>query len=122
MRVRNNNISFRLNDDEKIMFDNYQSITGLPKNQLIIKILSGATLAPKECTEELKLLNRNTAYLYEQVKRIGVNVNQLARVANANGATADIDILNEFNTNLLSLQKECENLWRYTNLSMLKML
>lgn len=122
LRKRNNNVSFRLSDDEKQLFDNLQQITGLPKNRLIIDLLLDAQLAPKEYTSEVKKLNQLTANLSEQVKRIGVNVNQLARVANSTGNISDIVTIETFNKNLLSLQRECDNLWRYTNRSIQKML
>lgn len=122
MRKRNNNVSFRLSDDEKQLFDKLQQITGLPKNRLIIDLLLDAKLAPKEYTSELQKLNQQTANLSEQVKRIGVNVNQLARVANSTGNISDIVTIEKFNKNLLSLQRECDNLWQYTNQSIRKML
>ena len=71
------------NITEKQLFDKLQQITGLPKNRLIIDLLLDAKLAPKEYTSELQKLNQQTANLSEQVKRIGVNINQLARVANS---------------------------------------
>lgn len=122
MRKRNNNVSFRLSDDEKQLFDKLQQITGLPKNRLIIDLLLDAKLAPKEYTSELQKLNQQTANLSEQVKRIGVNINQLARVANSTGNISDIVTIETFNKNLLSLQRECDNLWQYTNQSIRKML
>lgn len=122
MRKRNNNVSFRLSDDEKQLFDNLQKITGLPKNRLIIDLLLDAKLAPKEYTSELQKLNQQTAILSEQVKRIGVNINQIARVANSTGNISDIVTIETFSKNLLSLQRECDNLWQYTNRSIQKML
>ena len=122
MRKRNNNVSFRLSDGEKHLFDELQEKTGLPKNRLIIDLLLDAQLAPKEYTSELQKLNQQTANLSEQVKRIGVNINQLARVANSTGNISDIVTIETFNKNLLSLQRECDNLWQYTNQSIRKML
>lgn len=122
MRKRNNNVSFRLSDGEKQLLDTLQKVTGLPKNRLIIDLLSDAKLAPKEYTSELQKLNQQTANLSEQVKRIGVNINQLARIANSTGNTSDIVKIETFNKNLLSLQEACDNLWRYINQSIQKVL
>lgn len=117
MRKRNQNISFRLSDDEKKIFDDLQTRTGLPKNCLIMNILSDATLAPIEYTEALKELNIATAYLTEQVKRIGINLNQLTRVANATGNVDALHKLDDIKKELIILQDRCEKLWRYTNQS-----
>lgn len=122
MRKRNNNVSFRLSDGEKQLLDTLQKVTGLPKNRLIIDLLSDAKLAPKEYTSELQKLNQQTANLSEQVKRIGVNINQLARIANSTGNISDIVKIETFNKNLLSLQEVCDNLWRYINQSIQKVL
>lgn len=122
MRKRNNNVSFRLSDGEKQLLDTLQKATGLPKNRLIIDLLSDAKLAPKEYTSELQKLNQQTANLSEQVKRIGVNINQLARIANSTGNISDIVKIETFNKNLLSLQEVCDNLWRYINQSIQKVL
>ena len=122
MRKRNNNVSFRLSDGEKQLLDTLQKVTGLPKNRLIINLLSDAKLAPKEYTSELQKLNQQTANLSEQVKRIGVNINQLARIANSTGNISDIVKIETFNKNLLSLQEACDNLWRYINQSIQKVL
>lgn len=117
MRKRNQNISFRLSDDEKKIFDDLQKQTGLPKNSLIMDILSDATIAPVEYTETLKELNIATAHLAEQVKRIGINVNQLARVANATGNVDALHKLDDIKKELIILQDRCDKLWRYINLS-----
>lgn len=122
MRKRNNNVSFRLSDGEKQLLDTLQKVTGLPKNRLIIDLLSDAKLAPKEYTSELQKLNQQTANLSEQVKRIGVNINQLARIANSTGNISDMVKIETFNKNLLSLQEACDNLWRYINQSIQKVL
>lgn len=122
MRKRNNNVSFRLSDGEKQLLDTLQKVTGLPKNRLIIDLLSDAKLAPKEYISELQKLNQLTANLSEQVKRIGVNINQLARIANSTGNISDIVKIETFNKNLLSLQEVCDNLWRYINQSIQKVL
>lgn len=122
MRKRNNNVSFRLSDDEKHLFDELQKKTGLPKNRLIVNLLSSVVLTSTEVTAELKQLNINTARLAEQVKRIGVNANQLARVANSSGNISDISAIETLNKTLSALQSECDILWRYTNKSIQKVL
>lgn len=121
MRKRNNNISFRVNDDEKILFDSLQKKTGLPKNKLIIRLLSSSVLLPEECITELKNLNKNTAQLTEQVKRIGVNINQIARIANCTGTISDIHVIDKFNNSLNLLRKECEKQWQFINQSIHKL-
>lgn len=122
MRKRNNNVSFRLSNDEKHLFDELQKKTGLPQNRLIVNLLSSAVLTSTEVTAELKQLNINTARLAEQVKRIGINVNQLARVANSSGSISDISAIGTLNKILSALQSECDILWQYTNKSIQKVL
>lgn len=122
MRKRNNNVSFRLSDDEKHLFDELQKKTGLPKNRLIVNLLSSAVLTATEVTAELKQLNINMARLAEQVKRIGVNVNQLARVANSSGSISDISAIIMLNKTLSALHSECDTLWQFTNKSIQKVL
>lgn len=122
LRKRNNNVSFRLSNDEKHLFDELQKKTGLPQNRLIVNLLSSAVLTSTEVTAELKQLNINTARLAEQVKRIGINVNQLARVANSSGSISDISAIGTLNKILSALQSECDILWQYTNKSIQKVL
>lgn len=122
LRKRNNNVSFRLSNDEKHLFDELRKKTGLPQNRLIVNLLSSAVLTSTEVTAELKQLNINTARLAEQVKRIGVNVNQLARVANSSGSISDISAIETLNKTLSALQSECDILWQFTNKSIQKVL
>ena len=122
LRKRNNKVSFRLSNDEKHLFDELQKKTGLPQNRLIVNLLSSAVLTSTEVTAELKQLNINTARLAEQVKRIGINVNQLARVANSSGSISDISAIGTLNKILSALQSECDILWQYTNKSIQKVL
>ena len=85
MRKRNNTVSFRLTDEEVKMLNALQQKTGMPKRTLIMELVNGAQLAPAEYTEAIKKLLTATIKLAEQTKRIGVNVNQIARVANSTG-------------------------------------
>ncbi len=92
MRKRNNTVSFRLTDEEAQMLNTLQQKTGMPKRTLIMELVNGAQLAPADYTEAMKELVSVTVKLTEQTKRIGVNVNQIARVANSTG---DLYCLNE---------------------------
>lgn len=122
MRKRSQTVSFRLTENEKAFFDELQKRTGMPKHKLVLAALTRAKLPSKECVEELKRLNVNTAYLAEQVKKIGVNINQIAHVANATGQISDIQEIAKFSQHLLAIQKGCELLWQYSNQSMRKLL
>lgn len=117
MRQRNNSISFRLSDNELQALNALQEKTGLPKNALITKLVSGAKLIPSEYSEELKKLTFATAKLVEQTRRIGVNFNMIVRTANTTGNIDAIDELSIIGKQLESLTVFVQKLWAYTSQS-----
>lgn len=117
MRKRNNTVSVRLSDNELQAFNNLQEKTGLPKHALITKLVSGATLFPTEYTEELKKLLSVTYQLMQQTRKIGVNLNQIARACNS-GNYDDLKDLNEINIKISKLLEVAK--WLYSSVLIIK--
>ena len=72
-------LSVRLKPDDQQKLEALCKTSGLPASTVVRKLISGAEIKPRR-PMELK-------ELYLAVNRIGVNVNQIARKANAGFAT-----------------------------------
>ena len=81
MRKRDNSIHIRLSDDEYKLFKSAISASGLSHTDYIIMSISGTPIQPlyeKKLLEEIKFI---TWGIYSQIRRIGVNLNQLTFLA-----------------------------------------
>ena len=74
-------VSVRLTDAERERLRQLCTISGLPVSAVLRQLISGVTIRqrpPKELHD-----------LYAEINRIGTNINQIARKANAGFATKD---------------------------------
>ena len=74
-------ISVRLTDAERRKLSQICAVSGLPVSAVLRQFISGVTIRqrpPKELHD-----------LYAEINRIGTNINQIARKANAGFATKD---------------------------------
>lgn len=101
-RKRDKKINFYVNEEEKKRIDFVKNGMKLDYRGLYLLLLEGAKVEKKvSCPEENERL-KEVAY---ELKKIGNNVNQLAKVANISG-----EIERE---KLDKIEKELRNLWQY---------
>lgn len=113
MRKRNNMLSVRLSDSEIDEINEKIIKSGLPKNLFIYKSITNKPIISGDMLTEIMNLNYNTSKLIEQLKRIGVNINQLARIANKTTYLPTVKRLNEISQQLEDIKIEVSNQWQY---------
>lgn len=74
-RTRNNQFAIRLSDNEIELFNKKQTASGLSKTDFFVKLLNNSKIKIYCFNEALKIL-------YNELRRIGVNLNQIAYLAN----------------------------------------
>lgn len=74
-RTRNNQFAIRLSDSEIALFNKKQAASGLSKTDFFVKLLNNSKIKIYCFNEALKIL-------YNELRRIGVNLNQIAYLAN----------------------------------------
>ena len=75
-RKRNHQFSVRLSDEEQALWDKKQAASKLSKTELFIKLLKSSTIKIYNFDDCLKELIR-------ELRKIGVNLNQLTKKANS---------------------------------------
>lgn len=81
MNQKKHMISARLTEPELQRLNELQQISGLSVSRIIRKWIAGEQLQPRRPEEVHEL--------YVEINRIGTNINQIARKANAGFATKD---------------------------------
>ena len=112
MRKRNVDTHIMLTEDEHDALIEAQRKTGLHTRELILNAISEKPFITAEYIAELRNANETLSKLYIELHKIGVNINQLARVANTTGDIAAEYQLYEIDDTLKELGKECEDVWR----------
>lgn len=75
-RKRNNQFSVRLSDEELALWNKKQNASGLGKTEFFVKLLRSKKVQVYRFNDTIDLL-------YKELRRIGVNLNQLAYLANS---------------------------------------
>ena len=113
MRKRNIPVKVMMDESEHNNFKNKLNITGLSQREYIQRLIDNRAILSDEAEKTLRALLNAVAGLTEQVRRIGVNVNQLARVANRSGVLPTIRQLDSISGQLNELEMEASELWQY---------
>ena len=113
MLKRINEIHIMLDDDEYSTFLELQAKTGLNKRQFIMNAIADKPFVTAEYIEELKKLNMLIDRFNEIIKKDGVNINQLARIANTNGELPTVEELEKISNEILKIRKGAERIWQY---------
>lgn len=114
MRKRNNDVHIMLSDTEYAQFIELLNRTNLNYREFILNAVSGNPFITTEYAQELSKLNELLGKIYGELNKTGVNVNQLAKIANSTGNSVDIAELNNISSRLSILCKGCEKVWQYT--------
>ena len=112
MRKRNHTVTIRMNDSEYGDFNKKVEQSGQTKQSYLLNAVLGATILPAEEIQELKRLNQLMAEENNQLRAIGVNVNQLTRFTNRVGIAPQYRELYEILDLLKKDRKEREGLWQ----------
>ena len=75
-RSRNNQFAVRLSDSELALWNKKQTASGLGKTEYFIHLLKGSVIKIYRFDEALKML-------FHELRKIGVNLNQIAFLANS---------------------------------------
>jgi len=75
-RKRNHFFAIRLSDSEQSLFKQKQTASGLSKTDYFVKMLKGSVI-------KVYSFNDSLSTLYNELRKIGVNLNQIAYYANA---------------------------------------
>ena len=113
MLKRINEIHVMLDDSEYATFLELQQKTGLNKRQFIMNAISDKPFVTAEYIEELKKLNMLIDRFNELIKKDGVNINQLARIANTNGELPTVEELEKISNEISKIRKGAEKIWQY---------
>lgn len=108
-RYRNYAITFRMNLEEKELFEKAFSTSGFDtKQNYIISTICKKEMAPDRHIHLYFKILTLLEDLYRQLKGIGINVNQMAYKANGAGILPSLQLLNNTNT---VLQEEVNAAW-----------
>lgn len=75
-RKRQHQLLFRLTDAELALFNSKQSASGLNKTEFLLSLLRSATI-------KVYAFESNAKQLYNELRKIGVNLNQVAYLVNS---------------------------------------
>ena len=74
-RNRSHQLAVRLSDSEFALFNKKQAASGLSKTDFLVKLLKGSKVTAYRFTDDVKCL-------CNELRRIGVNLNQIAYLVN----------------------------------------
>ena len=111
-RRRNKAVTVRMNETEYADFQNKVKESGLSQQAYIISAVRGATITPSDEIAVLKEISKTFADFEKQVRGLGTNVNQMARVANGQGYLPGEEALARLSDQLGNMRKESEEIWQ----------
>ena len=114
MLKRINEIHIMLDDSEYATFLELQQKTGLNKRQFIMNAIADKPFVTSEYINELKKLNVLIDKFNELIKKEGININQMARIANTNGDLPTMGELEKISNEISKIRKGAEKIWQYT--------
>lgn len=120
MRKRNNDVHIMLSNSEYSSLQNIQRKSGLRLRELIMNAVSDKPFISAEYIDELRKLNEVLSRIYIELHKIGVNINQIARVANSTGELPAENQLADLSAKLELYRKGCEKVWQFTKRSIQK--
>ncbi len=113
MRKRTIPVKVMMDESEHKDFKNKLEISGLSQREYIQRLIGNRAILSDEAGKTLKALLHAVAGLTEQIRRIGVNINQIARIANRDGVLPTARQLDGISDQLIELEMEASELWQY---------
>lgn len=111
MRKRPIELKFRLSQDEYEQLQKNLADAGMNRNTYLVRLISGATIFPKD---QLIQLNLEHTMMNRLLRGIGNNINQIAKVANTNHATPSAALLTDMYQDVQTLRNNLGPLWDET--------
>ncbi len=111
-RTRNQAITVRMTTEELRDIAEKIKESGLSQQAYIISAARGAVISPSEEIDEIKKTGNILADFDRQLRGLGTNVNQMAHVANGQGALPTEKTLIELSDQIKSYKKENEKIWQ----------
>ncbi len=111
-RKRNRSVTIRMNESEYTDFQNKVTESGLTQQAYIISAVRGATITPSDEIAVLKDISKTFADFERQIRGLGTNINQIAHVANGQGALPTESSLATISEQITTIRKESEELWQ----------
>lgn len=112
MRKRNHAITIRMEQKEYDALTEKVKESGQTQQSFIINSALSARISSKEELKEIKRLSEVCANNNRQLRGIGTNLNQLAKVANQKGAIPAINVLSDILSEVNILRKEADKNWQ----------
>ena len=111
MRKRPLEVKFRLSQEEYELLQKQLTTAGMNRNAYLVRLITGATIFPRD---QLIRLNLEHTMMNRLLRSIGVNINQIAKVANTNHATPSAALLTDMHQDVQTLRHNLMPLWDKT--------
>lgn len=102
---------FRLSKEEYALLQRSLAEAGVTRNAYLVRLLSGATIFPKE---QMIRLNQQYVMMNRLLRGISTNINQIAKVANMSHSTPSAALLTDMYQDVQTLRHNLEPLWDET--------
>ena len=102
---------FRLSQEEAKVLQSKLAEAGIDRNNYLVKLIKDSRIYPKD---QLKMLNVQYAIMNRLLRGIATNINQIAKVANANHNTSAAALLVDMHQEIRILKNNLQPLWDET--------
>ena len=117
MRKRNKAITFRMSDEEYSELEKKVKESGQTLQSYLISSALGAVITSKEEVDLIKEKNKIYADMDKQLRGMGINLNQIAHVANGYGDIPSVDTLFDILSEVRKIRTEVNEEWQSTRQS-----
>lgn len=114
MRYRNNAFIIRLSDDEASKLNDRLKKTGQTRQSFLINAILHSRISSREEIEELRQQNAVLQDIDNQLRGMAVNINQVARYANASRALPAEEVLFDILADVQTMRRKVDESWRST--------
>ena len=112
-RRRNRSVILRLSDEEMAALSSAVSRSGLTRQEYLERLISDAYVPDAECGVVMRDMSRQLSEICLQIRKIGVNLNQIARIANTYGTMPDTGTLADMIEELNTLWRRWNQSWQF---------
>ena len=110
-RKRPIELKLRVSQEEAKLLQHKLTETGMNRNAYLVRLISGATIFPKD---QLILLNQQYIIMNRLLRGISTNINQIAKHANTSRTAPTIAALADMYQDIQTLRHNLQPLWDET--------
>ena len=110
-RKRPIELKLRVSQEEAKLLQHKLTETGMNRNAYLVRLISGATIFPKD---QLILLNQQYIIMNRLLRGISTNINQIAKAVNATHAAPSAALLADMYQDVQTLRHNLQPLWDET--------